>query len=185
MICGLHNHPLTDTIIDHSYDDRLKDEEQKIVEDLIKSRVNPKEVLTTLKQRNKENKSTFSTIYNAQQKFRGTKTEGRSAMQQVMHLLYENGYIEWQNTNAENDEVLDLFWANPESIKLAKCFPTIMMLDCTYKTNRFKHPLLEIVGVAIHKPINLCWLAFLTAEKEENFIWVLERLKDVFVKRCV
>ena len=32
----------------------------------------------------------------------------------------------------------------------------------------------------MHRPIILCWSAFLTTEQEENLIWVLERLKDVF-----
>ena len=66
VICGLHNHPLGEIKIGHSYVGRLKDDEQKIVEQLTKSDVKAKEILTTLKQRNRENKSTISIFYNAQ-----------------------------------------------------------------------------------------------------------------------
>ena len=52
MICGLHNHPLGETTIGHSYAGRLKDDEQKIVEHLTKSGAKPEEVLTMLKQKN-------------------------------------------------------------------------------------------------------------------------------------
>ncbi|WP_409226421.1 hypothetical protein [Klebsiella pneumoniae] len=31
-----------------------------------------------------------------------------------------------------------IFWAHPESIKLVKCFPHVLLMDCTYKTNKYK-----------------------------------------------
>lgn len=83
-------------------------------------------------------------------------------MQQVMKLLYENNYFEWHHRDPRTDEVLDLFWANPDSIKLAKCFPSVMLLDCTYKTNRFKRPLLQIIGVASTSKTFCVGFAFLT-----------------------
>lgn len=180
VTCGLHNHPLGETTSGHSYAGRLKDDEQKIVEDLIKSGVKPKEVLTTLKQRNKENKSTMATVYNAQKKFKGCEAEGTSTMQQVMKLLGENDYVEWHTRDPQTNEVLDLFWAHPDSMKLAKCFPSVLMLDSSYKTNRFRHVILEIVGVACTAKTFCVGFAFLTDEKEENYSWALYRLKDVF-----
>ena len=45
VICGLHNHPLSDTIIGHSYKGRLKDGEQKSVEDLIKYKISIPSIL--------------------------------------------------------------------------------------------------------------------------------------------
>ena len=41
----------------------------------------------------------------------------------------------------------DLFWTHPDSMKLLNAFNIVLMMVNTYKTNRYKLPLLEIVGV--------------------------------------
>ena len=64
--------------------------------------------------------------------------------------------------------MLDLFWANPESTKIAKYFPSVMMLDCTHKTNRFKRPLLEIIGAKSTARTFCVGFALLMAEKKRT-----------------
>jgi hypothetical protein len=39
-----------------------------------------------------------------------------------------------------------LFFAHPNSLSLLKQYPDILLMDCTYKTNRFHMPLLNIIG---------------------------------------
>jgi transposase-like protein len=43
--------------------------------------------------------------------------------------------------------VKDIFWTHPDAIHLLNTFPFVLVIGCTYKTNRFRVPLLEIVGV--------------------------------------
>ncbi|XP_058767928.1 uncharacterized protein LOC131641650 [Vicia villosa] len=43
--------------------------------------------------------------------------------------------------------VRDIFWTHTESIKLSNTYPTVLIIDSTYKTNKYRLPLLEIVGV--------------------------------------
>jgi len=40
-----------------------------------------------------------------------------------------------------------IFWTHPDSIKLLSSFNIVLMMDNTYKTKRYKIPLLEVVGV--------------------------------------
>ncbi|XP_024039451.1 uncharacterized protein LOC112098079 [Citrus clementina] len=52
-------------------------------------------------------------------------------------------------------------------------------MDCTYKVNKYKFPLLEIVGdTSTAKTFNVGF-AYLESEREDNYIWALERLKTI------
>lgn len=40
-----------------------------------------------------------------------------------------------------------LFWARLESVKLLNIFPSMLIMNSTYKTNKYKQPLFEVVGM--------------------------------------
>ena len=52
-----------------------------------------------------------------------------------------------------------------------------MVLDCTYKTNKYNMPLLDIVGVDACKKTFSIAFAFMSGERQEDFYWVLNQLK--------
>ena len=60
-----------------------------------------------------------------------------------------------------NDCVRDLFWAHPTSIQLLNAFCSVLIMDCTYKTNRYRLPLLEIVGVTSTNLTFFCGICIL------------------------
>ena len=80
VICGVHNHPTADYLEDHLYAGRLSNEETSLLIDMSKSLVRPKEILTTLKQKNELSVSTFKMIYNVRQCYRVVEKIGRSQM---------------------------------------------------------------------------------------------------------
>ena len=52
-------------------------------------------------------------------------------------------------------------------------------MDCTYKTNRYRIPLLEIVGVTSTDLTFSIAFAYIDIEREDNYTWALERLRSV------
>ena len=62
-----------------------------------------------------------------------------------------------------------ILWAHPTSIDLLRVFPHVLIMDCTYKTNRYWLPLMEIVGVTSTEMIFSTVFAYLEAEREDNF----------------
>ena len=55
----------------------------------------------------------------------------------------------------------------------------------TYKTNRYRLPLLDIVGVT---PIGIIFsiaFAYLEGERINNVVWALERFRGIFLRRDV
>ncbi|KAK1258108.1 hypothetical protein QJS04_geneDACA012294 [Acorus gramineus] len=123
----------------------------------------PCDILMHLKCRDPTNVSSMKTIYNAQLKMRVLQTCGHTHMQQLMKLIYDHGYIERLRVQENGEVVTEIFFAHPKSIQLVHAFPLVFMMDCTYKANQYRMPLLEIVG-----------------EKEDNYAWVMECFKLLF-----
>ena len=64
-------------------------------------------------------------------------------MQHLMRLLERDQYIHWHRLKDE-DMVRDIFWC---AVKLANTCNLVFLIDSTYKTNRYRLPLLDFVWV--------------------------------------
>ncbi|CAL5362691.1 unnamed protein product [Camellia sinensis] len=179
VVCGLHNHPPAEHLEGHSYAGRLSKDEKALLMDMSKSIVRPKEILVTLKQRDALNVSTLKTIYNVRHRNRVVQRAGRSQMQHLLGELAKYNYIERHRSEESTMTVTDLFWAHPTSLDLFRSFPRILIMDCTYKTNRYRLPLLEIVGVTSTEMTFSVAFAYLQYERVDNYAWVLATLRDV------
>ncbi|XP_026419241.1 PKS-NRPS hybrid synthetase CHGG_01239-like [Papaver somniferum] len=108
------------------------------------------------------------------------EVEGKSAMQQVLGLLLKHHYVEWHRRDDKTDDLKDIFWAHPESLQLVLGSHSVLIVDCTYKTNRFGSPLLRIVGVTSTGKLFTVAFIFMEAETEDHYTWALTRLKRLF-----
>lgn len=52
-------------------------------------------------------------------------------------------------------------------------------MDCTYKVDKYKFLLLEIVSVTLTTMIFNVDFAYLESKQEDNYIWALKRLKII------
>jgi hypothetical protein len=55
-------------------------------------------------------------------------------------------------------------------------------MDCTYKTNRFRMPLLNICAVTGNKKTIQIALCFLSGEKEASYDWAIKCLRELMEK---
>lgn len=62
-------------------------------------------------------------------------------MQLLLGQLAEHGYSECHRQIDDTETVTDLFWTHPVSLELLRVFPHVLIMDCTYKTNRYRMPL--------------------------------------------
>jgi hypothetical protein len=60
------------------------------------------------------------------------------------------------------------------SLNFLRQFPSILVLDSTYKTNRHNLYLLNIIGVTATNNSFVIGQAFLSSESEEDYSWVLQ-----------
>jgi hypothetical protein len=61
----------------------------------------------------------------------------------------------------------------------------VFLLDCTYKTNKFSMPLLNVVSITSTYATFNASFAFLHAENEEVYAWVLEQFFEVMTPKVL
>ncbi|KAH6789587.1 hypothetical protein C2S51_004593 [Perilla frutescens var. frutescens] len=130
-----------------------------------------------------QNRLTIKTIYNIRHKHRYLEHAGRSQMQYLLGKLEEHGYYQYTRRCQQTDTIKDLFYAHPMSMQLLRAFPNVLLMDCTYKTNRYRLPLFEIVGITLTNMTFSIACAYLESEKEDNYTWALTVLKGLMDQR--
>ncbi|KAJ0548314.1 putative OTU domain, MULE transposase domain, FHY3/FAR1 family [Helianthus annuus] len=156
---------------------RLTPSEERTVEQMTHQNIKPRDILVAIKEQNPHNVSTRNTIYNARAKLGRMEQVGETPMQILFYRLEKVGFVFYHRTSQNGERVEDVFFIHPESNMLWRAFPHVLLIDATYKTNRYKMPLVQIIGVTSTLMSFCIAHAFVSNEKQENFTWVLQRLR--------
>ncbi|XP_004506414.1 uncharacterized protein [Cicer arietinum] len=90
-------------------------------------------------------------------------------MQHLLKLLEAEKYACWSRIHKDSNVVRDMFWIHSDSITLLNMFPLVLIMDITYKTNKYKLPLFEIVGVTSTELTFNIAFAYMECERREIF----------------
>ncbi|KAL5142407.1 Protein FAR1-RELATED SEQUENCE 5 [Glycine soja] len=164
LICGIHNHELAKSLVGHPYIGRLTKDEKNIIADMTKSMVKPRNILLTLKEHDANSCTTIKQIYNARSAYRSSIRGSDTKMQHLMKLL--------------ELVVHDMFSCHPDAVKLCNACYLVFFIDSTYKTNRYRLPLLDFVGMTPTGMTFSFGFAYLVGERVNNVVWALERVKS-------
>ncbi|XP_058762437.1 uncharacterized protein LOC131635808 [Vicia villosa] len=113
------------------------------------------------------------------------KRDALTEMQKLLSLIYQEKYMCWSRNKENSDIVADIFWTHPDSVKLLNMFLLVLLFDCTYKTNRYRLPLPEIVGVTSTKLTFSVAFAYLEHERDktshgvESAHWRLKNMLNI------
>jgi MULE transposase domain len=123
----------------------------------------------------------MSDIYNVRKAQKREALGGRTPAQV---LVYELEKSEYQHQIKVDDigRISHVFFAHPTSLLLLKKFPTVLLIDCTYKTNQFKLPLLNIIGSTNLNTMFFVAMVFLSAETDADYMWAMMVLKSILVQ---
>jgi hypothetical protein len=80
-----------------------------------------------------------------------------------------------------DDHITAVLFAHPDSLDYLQSYPDTLLLDCTYKTNKYKMPLLEIIGVDACQRSFCIAFAFLSGETEADYSWVSSQIKEMYI----
>ena len=169
LICGTHNHALAKSFTGHPYVGRLTEDEKIIFGDMTKSIIKPKNILLTLKEHNGNNRTTMKQVYNARYTYRSSIRDNDTEMKQLMKLLECDMFIHWHRLKDE-DVVCNIFWTYSDAVKLSNACHLVFLIDSTYKTNRYRLPLLDIVDVTPTWITFLAAFAYLEGERINNVV---------------
>jgi len=179
ILNGVHNHEMEPSLEGHMHAGRLKNDDKKLVRDLTTSLVLPRNILLNLKTKRQDCKTNTKKEYNERQQIWKSNRGDKTVLQYEISKLEEHNYV-YFTLNIVKVLLLKTFWAHPTSVKLFNNFPTVLVMDSIYKTNTYRMPMFEIVGVTSTDLTYYVAFGFVTHEKEENFVWVLQMMLKLF-----
>ncbi|XP_045802207.1 uncharacterized protein LOC123895761 [Trifolium pratense] len=186
VIHGVHNHGLPDQYHGHPRKARLTADENKRVQDLTKRKVAPRHIVLDLKDQNPESVVDATLVYRKRHMMQIQERGSRTELQQLLQLLDDGKYVSWNRRKDDGSDVLsDILWAHPDSIKLLNLFPIVLVMDCTYKTNKYRQSLLEITGITSTNMTFAVGFAYMESEKTDNYHWALGKLKKLITKQDI
>ncbi|XP_026410469.1 uncharacterized protein LOC113305666 [Papaver somniferum] len=148
---------------------------------MTRARMPPRKILSKVKADDKNNKTTLQQIYNARSTLGRKDLQGRLVMQQLLWLAQNNNYACKKKLD-EFGHVTHIFIAHLECVKLMLCFPQVLILDCTYKTNKYEMPLMN---VELEQVKLIFWEDALpkvmVTDQEEALIFAIRKLKELKV----
>jgi len=115
---GKHNHDMTDVLKGHKTVGRLNPNERVHLQEMVDSNIPPGQMLANLKKRNRTTSTTIKHVYNASYTYRQSIRGTRNDMQHLLKSLVDNGYVYHCRKYHDSNDVSDVFWAHPNSIKL-------------------------------------------------------------------
>ena len=137
----------------------------------------PKEIQTIVRQSG--SLATRQDIYNRVAEVRRDARQGQSPIHALANQLEQEGF--WSCIQfAPDGHVTAVLFAHPDSLIYLRAYPEVLVLDCTYKTNKYGMPLLDMIGVDATGRSFCIAFAFLSGETEEDYLWALERLKTLY-----
>jgi hypothetical protein len=173
---SVHNHEPSIHPTAHPIHRQLSGDISQLV-NLTDAGISPKEIQTFV--RVSGSLATRQDIYNRIADVRRDACEGQSPIHALANKLDKEGF--WSRIQFTPDgRVTAVFFAHPDSLRYLRAYPEVLFLDCTYKTNKYSMPLLDMIGVDATRRSFCIAFAFLSGETEVDYMWALERLKSLY-----
>ena len=140
VVRGYHNHPLATNLIGHSFASRLTKEQRKAVMIDTACGMKPKAIFAKLLRDYPGTFMSRNQVYSCKA-FERLKSMGiLNVMQYSLDFLKSKGYFTDTASRKGLDGksvVTDLFILHPNARHLLRLFPIVVIMDSTYKTNRY------------------------------------------------
>jgi hypothetical protein len=167
-----HNHPPSLNPAAHRvHRKRTAAEKEKILE-MSRAGVPPRQTLIALRQYSVDTLISLTDIYSEIKMARDKELGPRKPIEALLDDLSTDEWVYEVKKDAEN-RIQSLFFAHKKQIQQLRANPDILMIDCTYKTNRFRLPLMHIVGYSNLDSWFSAGFCFIANEKEEDYLWAV------------
>ncbi|KAD4586365.1 hypothetical protein E3N88_23966 [Mikania micrantha] len=98
------------------------------------------------------------------------------------NILHSQRYVYYTREDPETNVVEDIFFCHKKSYCWRHAFLHVLIMDMTYKKNQYRLSFIQIAGVtSTHQTFSIAH-AFVSREREENYVWVLEMVKSMLNK---
>ena len=150
-----------------------------------KAQATPSQILTSMRLQDKECILKKKDIYNAKQSIRRKALGPLSPIQYLLEALNDDNWFYKYETTPISRELTHLFFIEKNTADILRKNSEVLLMDCTYKTNKYKLPLLVIVGHTALGTTFYVGFAFLANEREADYQWVLQALHTYLTEMSI
>ncbi|KAI5678240.1 hypothetical protein M9H77_09190 [Catharanthus roseus] len=144
---GRHNHKIVVYSHGHAQAVRLTEEQLQQTEQFKKSHVPPHNILRFFREQDVVCAVSSQKTYNVVAKIKRDQMQGRNTVEEVLCLSTERGYTVFYRNGEDSNVLSDIIVEHLTSIAMLRTWPYVLIMDTTYKTNKYNMPLLECVGM--------------------------------------
>ncbi|KAI5653882.1 hypothetical protein M9H77_31069 [Catharanthus roseus] len=134
---GRHNHKIAVYNHSHAQAARFTEEQLHQIEQFRKSHVPPRKILRFLREQEVGCVVSNQKIYNVVAKIKKNRMQGRNTVEEVLCLSAQRGYTVFHKNREESNVLSDIVVAHPTSIAMIRTWPYVLIMDTTYKTNKY------------------------------------------------
>ena len=143
----------------------------------------PAQIISNLRLNEDKNNPLFKNkdIYNIKQAIRERALGSLTPTQALLVALHSSD--EWFvriQKDSRSQRLRSMFFCQKSQQEMLKLNFEVLILDATYKTNRYRLPLLVITGVTALNTSFYAGFAFMSAEHTADYEWVLQQLMELY-----
>ncbi|KAI5666348.1 hypothetical protein M9H77_16201 [Catharanthus roseus] len=124
-------------------------------------------------------------IYNVFAKIKKNRIQGRNTVEEVLCLSAQRGYTVFYRNREESNVLSDIVVAYPTSMAMIRKWPYVLIMDTTYKTNKYNMPQFEAVGMTPTGKNFTMATAFMCNIQATTYRWVLQQIKHLYVTYAI
>jgi len=140
----------------------------------------PREILSKQRLDNSQCLLTDQEFCNLKKKLRRNRLGVYTPTQALLRALHRDRWLVKVALRKETKEVKKLFFVHKGTTKILSKNPEILIMDCTYKTNKYRMPLLTICGITSLGTTFIVGFAFIEKETTKYYDWVLYQLNRLY-----
>ncbi|SAL99343.1 hypothetical protein [Absidia glauca] len=184
------NHPTASRYSTYASHRRATPEQHELITQLIDSGSTDQQIVQVLNSHNRncssdcEGHGAFVSkdIANMRTRFSGVSISSNNSIKRFINSMESRGYTFRLRTD-DNNKFVALYFTHERMIQRARQLSDVIIIDATYKTNKYKMPFVNMVGVSnlgrdfkslANFPIAGAWIS---SENKASYQWVMEQLE--------
>ncbi|CAO1629966.1 unnamed protein product [Parajaminaea phylloscopi] len=180
VIEARHNHCPASMTLPHPVHRRFNDEELEFLRSQRWSKTSRRALVDRFRHSNPLHPATRADVGNAMAKIRRSELAPLPSIPAALYWLDQHAEDWLFEAHSDASDRLDrLVFMNQEMVRSVKKWGSVLQMDCTYSTNKYRLPLLHVCGVTATGRTFTAGYALLGREDSYSYQWALETLRTV------
>jgi hypothetical protein len=167
-----HNHAPSLNPTAHNVYRRRTQAQKDTIEAMTHAGVRPMQIMAAIQKEDPDTLVSATDIRSERKAIREKHLNGRSPIETLLDDLSTPDWVFALKRDSDN-HVQGLFFAHQKQIELLLANPDILLMDCTYRTNKYRLPLLHILGCTNLQTFFSAGFCFLRNETEADYHWAI------------